>query len=62
MNDGTKKPDRPPDEERHGKGAPDAGVGVLAEEAYYAELFVDAAGHPIHAPRGWWHLKLWKGP
>jgi hypothetical protein len=56
------KPNRPPDFEDHGDGPAPEGVKVRAEEAYYAELAVDAMGDPIHAPRGWWHLKLWKGP
>lgn len=56
------KPNRPPDDEQHGEGRAPPGIQVRAEEAYYAELFVDAMGDPIHAPKGWWHLKLWEGP
>jgi hypothetical protein len=56
------KPNRPPDDEQHGAGRAPDGIKVRAEEAYYAELFIDAMGDPIHAPGGWWHLKLWKGP
>lgn len=56
------KPDRAPDEEAHGAGAPSDAVRARADSAYYAELFFDALGDPDLAPLGWWHLKLWTGP
>jgi hypothetical protein len=56
------KPDREPDEEAHGEGPPPDDVKARAEQAYYAELFIDALGDPDNAPVGWWHLKLWNGP
>ncbi|KQZ31368.1 hypothetical protein [Caulobacter sp. Root1472] len=56
------KPDRAPDEETHGEGAPSDVVKARADQAYYAELFIDALGDPDNAPLGWWHLKLWNGP
>lgn len=58
----NQKPNRGPDEEAHGEGPPSDAVRTRAEEAYYAELFVDALGDPDNAPLGWWHLKLWNGP
>lgn len=58
----TPKPARAPDAEEHGEGAPSAEVKARAEAAYHAELFFDALGDPEHAPRGWWHLKLWTAP
>lgn len=57
----TPRPNRAPDEELHGEGPTPQGVRVRAEEAYYAEVSIDH-GDPIHAPRGWWHAKIWKGP
>lgn len=48
------KPDRRPDEEVSGAGKARAGIQARAEEAYYAELFVDAMGGPVHSPGGWW--------
>lgn len=56
------KPDRPADEELSGEGSVPEHVKDQAEAAYFAQLFVDALGDPEHAPAGWWHLKLWKGP
>lgn len=56
------KPVRPADEELSGDGAPPDAIRTRADEAHYAELYFDALGDPEHAPRGWWHLKLWTGP
>ena len=56
------KPDRPADEELFGEGPTPEDVKSRAEDAHFAELYIDALGDPTHAPSGWWHLKLWKGP
>jgi len=59
--DVQRRPERSPDEELYGEGATPEGIKVRAEEAYYAEVYIDH-GDPIHAPRGWWHAKIWKRP
>ena len=51
-------PDRPPEVEMHGPGAPSAGLGAHPR-AEHVELFFDGLGDPVAAPRGWWHARVW---
>lgn len=51
-------PDRPPEVELHGPGAPSS-VLTAHPRAEHVQLFIDGLGHPIAAPRGWWHARVW---
>jgi hypothetical protein len=51
-------PDRAPEVELHGPGAPSAGLSAHPR-AEHVQLFFDALGDPDAAPRGWWHARVW---
>jgi hypothetical protein len=51
-------PTRPPEVELHGPGAPSP-LLTAHPRAEHVQLFVDGFGHPIAAPRGWWHARVW---
>jgi hypothetical protein len=53
-----KAPDRPADVQLHGPGAPCEAL-VAHPRAEHVQLFFDALGDPEHAPRGWWHARIW---
>lgn len=52
------RPDRPHEVELHGQGAPCQAL-VDHPRAQHAEMFFDGLGDPEHAPRGWWHARVW---
>ncbi|CAN7481863.1 hypothetical protein [Caulobacter sp. LjRoot300] len=56
LSEGT--PDRPPEVELHGPGAPAASLAAHPR-AEHVQLFFDGLGDPVAAPRGWWHARVW---
>jgi len=55
------RPDRPPEVELHGEGAPPSAL-LQHPRAQHAEVFFDALGDPQAAPLGWWHARIWLRP
>jgi len=51
-------PERPPEVELHGQGAPCRAL-VGHPLAQHVEVFFDGLGDPEFAPRGWWHARVW---
>lgn len=52
------RPERPPEIELHGQGAPCPAL-VNHPQAQHVEMFFDGLGDPVAAPRGWWHARVW---
>ncbi|MDR6624504.1 hypothetical protein [Caulobacter segnis] len=52
------RPDRAPEVELHGQGAPCSAL-VDHPRAQHVEMFFDGLGDPECAPRGWWHARIW---
>ncbi|MDG2528165.1 hypothetical protein [Caulobacter endophyticus] len=52
------RPERSPDVELHGQGAPCRAL-VDHPRAEHVEMFFDGLGDPMSAPRGWWHARVW---
>ncbi len=53
-----RRPERPPQVELHGQGAPCRAL-VEHPRARHVEMFFDGLGDPEYAPRGWWHARIW---
>lgn len=52
------RPERPPEVELHGQGAPCRAL-VEHPRAEHVEMFFDGLGDPVSAPRGWWYARVW---
>lgn len=52
------RPERSPDVELHGQGAPCQAL-VEHPRVQHVEMFFDGLGDPECAPCGWWHARVW---
>lgn len=52
------RPERPPEVELHGQGAPRPAL-LDHPRAQHVEMFFDGLGDPDFAPMGWWHARVW---